>query len=105
MKKLFTLALVVAVLSAGGVAFANDNAGAAADKSAKGLKHVDLDKMLAELQSKKDALLAKDANADTKEIDAKIEKVKAKIAKKNAKKADKKADKAVTPAAAPAPAQ
>ena len=105
MKKLFSLALVVAVLSIGGVAFANEGCGTtacAADKTAKAVKgkgaKVDLDKALAELQAKKDAIVAKDANADTKDIDAKIEEVKGKIAKK----ADKKTDAAAADATAPA---
>lgn len=111
MKKLFSLALVVAVLSIGGVAFANEGCGTtacAADKTAKAVKgkgaKVDLDKALAELQAKKDAIVAKDANADTKDIDAKIEEVKGKIAKKAVKKADKKADKKTDAAAADATA-
>lgn len=104
MKKLFTLALVVAVLSVGGVVLANDATTAATtDKAAKAGKHVGLDKQLAELQAKKDALVK--ANADTKEIDAKIEELKTKIAKKAGKKGAKKADKAAsdtTATAAPA---
>lgn len=105
MKKLFSLALVVAVLSIGGAVLANEGTTAAAtDKTAKVAKAKgakgDWDKKLAELQAKKDALVAKDANADTKEIDAKIEELKAKIAKKAGKKADKKADAAADAAAA-----
>ncbi len=104
MKKLFTLALVVAVLSIGGAVLANDAATATTDKTAKVAKTKgakgDLDKKLAELQAKKDALVAKDANADTKEIDAKIEELKTKIAKKAGKKADKKADAAADATAA-----
>lgn len=93
MKKLFSLALVVAVLSIGGAVLANEGTTAAAtDKPAK-TKHVGLDKQLAELQAKKDALLKSNPSADTKEIDAKIDELKAKIAKKAGKKTDKKADK------------
>ena len=98
----------MAVLAVGGVVLAVDTtaAGAAAtDKTAtKGTKHVDLDKQLADLQAKKDALVKADAKADTKEIDAKIDEVKAKIAKKAAKKSKKAKDAADTTTAAPAPA-
>ncbi len=123
MKKLFTLALVVAVLSVGGIAFANDSAACAAtaakdknaacaataakDKTAKAGKHLGLDKQIADLEAKKAALLAQNAQADTKEFDAKIDELKNKIAaKKTSKKADKKADKkaATADTAAPAPA-
>ncbi|MEI8247082.1 MAG: hypothetical protein WCI51_14715 [Lentisphaerota bacterium] len=105
MKKLFTLALVVAVLSVGGVVLANDATTAATtDKAAKAGKHVGLDKQLTELQAKKDALVKADANADTKEIDAKIEELKTKIAKKAGKKGAKKADKAAADTTAAAPA-
>jgi formylglycine-generating enzyme required for sulfatase activity len=84
---------------------------AATDKIAKTAKkikraNVDSDDQLAALQDKKDALVKKDAAADTKEIDAKIDEVKARIAKRAVKKGGKKADTA-TPAPAevkPAPA-
>ena len=94
MKKLFTLALVVAVLSIGGAVLANDATTAATtDKAAKAGKHAGLDKQLAELQAKKDALVKADANADTKDLDTKIDELKTKIAaKKSGKKGAKKAD-------------
>lgn len=105
MKKLFSLALVVAVLSIGGAVLANEGATAAAtDKPAKAGKHLGLDKQLTELQAKKDALLKSNPSADTKEIDAKIDELKAKIAKKAGKKADKKADKKTDATAAAADA-
>lgn len=105
MKKLFTLALVVAVLSIGGAVLANEGTTATAtDKTAKVGKHLGLDKQLAELQAKKDALLKSNPSADTKEIDAKIDELKAKIAKKAGKKTDKKADKKADATAAAADA-
>lgn len=107
MKKFFTLALVMAVLSVGGIVLANDGACPAgadkAAKAAKGGKHakVDINKELADLEAQKAELVKADAKADTKELDAKIEAIKAKIAKKAEKKAAKNADKKAA-AAAPA---